>query len=259
MPPELPAHLIAQQLLALTLQEADTGLGRSTWTEWLGDPPVLGADAMSHADELLAYLLAHDWLHEDEGLLSPGIEAERTIGRRNFLELTSVFVADPLVSVRHGRTEIGQVPDIAVTAAFSNKGRPPALLLAGRTWKINDVDWKRRIVRVEPAEQRGSVRFSGSAQPLSYRLCQAIAEVLDGASLDPVTLTARAVDALARGSCRDPWGTRRPDGAHSDRIRAALVHVRRASGEPRTRCATRTLAFPGEPEGQPVHHHRRRH
>jgi len=44
---------------------------------------------------------------------------------------------------------------------------------------------------------RGSVRFSGSSQPLSYKLCQAIAEVLDSASLDPVTLTTRAAQALS--------------------------------------------------------------
>ena len=209
-PPELPAHLIAQQLLSLTLQEADRGLGRSTWTEWLGHPPALGVEAMAHAEELIEHLLRNDWIHNDEGLLSPGTEAERTLGRRHFLELTSVFVSDPLVSVRHGRTEIGQVPDVAVTAAFSDKGRVPALLLAGRSWRINDVDWKRRIAHVEPIEKGGNVRFSGSAQPLSYKLCQAIAEVLDGAPLDPVTLTSRATRALREAQDEIP-------GAHAGR------------------------------------------
>ena len=210
VPPPMPAHLIAQQLLSLTLQEADRGLGRSTWTEWLGSPPALGTEAMAHADDLVAHLVDNNWLHDDEGLLSPGTEAERTIGRRHFLELTSVFVSDPLLSVRHGRNEIGQVPDVAVTAAFSIKGRTPALLLAGRSWRITDVDWRRRIARVEPIEQGGSVRFSGSAQPLSYELCQAIAEVLDGASLDPVTLTSRAVEALSEACDEIP-------GAHAGR------------------------------------------
>jgi hypothetical protein len=74
----------------------------------------------------------------------------------------------------------------------------------------NDVDWKRRIVRVEPIEQGGSVRFSGSSQPLSYKLCQAIAEVLDSASLDPVTLTERAVQALSEARGEIP-------GAHAGR------------------------------------------
>lgn len=152
---------------------------------------------MCHADRLVAHLLAHDWLHEDEGLLSPGSAAEKTVGRRNFLELTSVFVADPLVSIRQGRVEIGQVPDIAITAAFAKKTGPPAILLAGRTWKINNIDWKRRIAHVEPVEQKGSVRFPGTAQPLSYEICQSIAAVLEGASLDPVSLTERGTKCLS--------------------------------------------------------------
>ncbi|BAN04398.1 DEAD/DEAH box helicase [Ilumatobacter coccineus] len=200
-PPEFPAHLLVQQLLALTLQEAALGIGEATWTEWLGDPPALGADAMAEAPALLSHLKETGWIHSDDGVLSPGQEAERTVGKKNFLELTSVFVADPLLSVRHGRNELGQVPDIAITAAFSQKSGPPALLLGGRSWKINDVDWKRRIVRVEPTDQRSSVRFSGGAQSLGYELCQSIAAVLDGASLEPATLTGRAIEALddARG------------------------------------------------------------
>ena len=195
-PPVLPVHLIAQQLLALTLQEADRGLGRSTWQEWLGDPPVLGPAVMNYAEELLAHLQTGEWLHEDTGLLSPGRAAEATVGRRNFLELTSVFVADPLVLVRQGRTEIGQVPDVAITAAFATKEGVPAILLAGRTWRIKSVDWRRRIAQAEPADQKASVRFPGIAQPLSYEICQSMAAVLDDAPLESVDFTERAVTAL---------------------------------------------------------------
>ena len=197
VPPPMPAHLIAQQMLALTLQEADRGLGRATWTEWLGSPPVLGADALAHAEALAQHLLAQGWLHEDSGLLSAGPVAEKTIGRRNFLELTSVFVAEPLVSIRHNRTEIGQVPDIAVVAAFANKVGPPAILLAGRPWRITDIDWKRRIARVQPAEQKATVNFNGPSRPLGFELCQSVAAVLAGASLQPVELTRRALKTLA--------------------------------------------------------------
>lgn len=196
-PPPLPAHLIAQQILALTLQEAGSGLGRAQWTDWLGQPPVLGDEAMQHADQLVEHLLREGWLHEDTGLLSPGVTAEKTIGRRNFLELTSVFVAAPLVSIRQGRVEIGQVPDVAITAAFTAKPGPPAILLAGRTWKINNVDWKRRVAHVEPTEQKGSIRFPGIAQPLSFELCQSIAAVLEGDPLESVELTERATRGMA--------------------------------------------------------------
>ena len=198
VPPPMPAHLIAQQMLALTLQEADRGLGRSTWQEWLGTPPVLGDDTTAHSEHLAEHLLAEGWLHEDSGLLSAGPAAERAMGRRNFLELTSVFVADPLVSIRHNRTEIGQVPDIAIVAAFANRVGPPAILLAGRPWKIIDIDWKRRFASVEPAEQEASVSFFGSSRPLGYQLCQSVAAFLGGAPLHPIKLTHRASEGLAR-------------------------------------------------------------
>lgn len=196
-PPAMPAHLVAQQILALTLQEADEGLPVTDWASWLGDPPVLGEAAMGRAEEVMAHLLAEDWLFADSGVLGPGRKAEKTIGRRNFLELMSVFVSDPLVSIRQGRIEIGQVPDLAITAALAMKPGPPRLLLAGRSWKVNDVDWKRRVAQVEPADEKASVRFPGLAQPLSYEVCQAVAEVLDGASIEPASLSERAAGKLA--------------------------------------------------------------
>ncbi len=195
-PPPLPAHLVAQQVLALTLQEADDGLPLAGWRSWLGDPPVLGETAIARAEEVVTHLLSEGWLHSDQGVLGPGRQAEQTIGQRNFLELTSVFVSDPLVSVRQGRIEIGQVPDLAITAALAVKPGPPAILLAGRAWKLNNVDWKRRVAQVEPADEKASVRFSGAAQPLSYDLCQSVADVLGGASLDSVVLSHRATEQL---------------------------------------------------------------
>ncbi|MPY94449.1 MAG: DEAD/DEAH box helicase [Acidimicrobiia bacterium] len=193
--PPLPVHLVAQQLLALTLQEGDRGLASSSWTEWLGDPPVLGAQAMAYAPGLLDHFLATGILAQDQGMLGMGPEGERTLGRRHFLELTSAFVADPVLTVLQGRTEIGQVPDVAL-AAGANRAGPTTLLLAGRAWAVKAVDWKRRRVQVEPGEGRGTIRFRGGPVPLSYELCQAMAAVAAGTDPD-VTLTRRAVAALA--------------------------------------------------------------
>ena len=130
-PPEFPVHLLVQQLLALTLQEADEGLGAATWARWLGEPPVFGDEVMGRQGELLRHLLTHDWLHDDGGLISPGQRAEQTLGRRHFLELTSAFVADPLIRIRHGRTEIGQVPDLAIMSALANRPVKPGWAFTG--------------------------------------------------------------------------------------------------------------------------------
>lgn len=195
-PPPLPIHLLAQQILALTIQEASTGLSTAGWQQWLGEPSVFPEDVMVHAPSLLEHLLKNDWLAQDGGLLGTGRVAEETIGRRNFLELMSAFVSEPLISVRYGRQEIGQVPDVAILGALDSGNDSPALLLAGRTWAIGDIDWKRRIARVTPENDKGKIRFGGTPLPQSFELCQSIAAVVEGETPDQVHLTKRAEDAL---------------------------------------------------------------
>ena len=90
VPPALPYHILAQQLMALTLQEQ--GVGRSDLWEWLGG--VLAFSEMQHErrEEVLQWMIDLDsW--SDEGILSFGQKGEKAYGRKNFLELFSVFVA----------------------------------------------------------------------------------------------------------------------------------------------------------------------
>jgi ATP-dependent Lhr-like helicase len=51
-------------------------------------------------------------------------------------------------------------------------------VLAGRSWKTNHLDWKRRVAHVEPTEERGRSRWLGEGQMLSDRLCQSIRRIL---------------------------------------------------------------------------------
>lgn len=195
-PPPFPLHMLGQQILALSLQEAETGLDRSSWTEAFGDPPSLGRDVLARAPDLIENLLEQDYLFEDGGLLSIGDEASRRWGGRNFMELMASFTSDPMYTVLHGRSEVGSVPDQTLIAVFANKTGPPALLLAGRTWEVLEVDWKRRKVHVQPSASQGSVRFPGTAVPLSFEICQAMQRVVAGED-PPVMITERAKKRLA--------------------------------------------------------------
>ena len=85
-PPALPYHVFAQQLLALVLQEGR--IGRRLWPEWIGSMPAFAAMSDRDREAVLAHMVAEGWLFEDEGLLSIGPEAERSLGWRNFMELT---------------------------------------------------------------------------------------------------------------------------------------------------------------------------
>jgi len=195
-PPLLPLHIAAQQLLALSLQEA--GVGRSTWTEWLGQPFVLGSDAAEHLPAIVDHLTGQGFLADDGGVLGVGPSAEETFGQQYFMELLSVFASPPMFSVRHGRHEIGVVPDEALTArpAGLAAGGAHVLVLAGRSWAVLHVDWPRRVVQVEPADAPGVARWTGSGQPLGAVLARGVREVLTGRNPD-VEISQRAADKLA--------------------------------------------------------------
>ncbi|WP_040863304.1 DEAD/DEAH box helicase [Nocardia niigatensis] len=187
-PPE-PRHLVAQQLLAVTLQHGT--LGDRTWPqEWNGLHPFDRS-----AQPILRHMLDAGFLDDDQNLLFIGPEAEKRFGRRNFLDLTASFTAPPQFTVLAGRAEIGQTDPSVLT---DDRPGPRLLLLAGRSWRVTYIDWKRRRAFVEPADSGGVAKWSSvGVRGLSYQLTRAMRAVALGA--DPgATLTRRAHAELAR-------------------------------------------------------------
>ncbi|MFI6692090.1 DEAD/DEAH box helicase [Streptomyces sp. NPDC050433] len=187
-PPPEPRHLVAQQLLAVTLQQQR--IGDQLWPEqWNGLAPFDRS-----ARPVLRHLVAEGFLDEDDGLLFVGPEAERRFGRRHFIELTASFTAPPQFTVLAGRTEIGQMDPSVLT---EERPGPRRLLLGGRSWQVTFIDWGRKRVFVEPADGGGVAKWtSGSLVGLSFALTRAMREVLLGAD-PPVSLTRRAELCLA--------------------------------------------------------------
>lgn len=188
-PPPEPAHIAAQQILAIALQEGQ--VGRHVWAEWLGGLPLATPE---DRELILAGLLEHGLLDEDEQMLFIGPEAERRYGRRHFMEVMSVFTSEPQVTVLNGRIEIGTVDPMALLTKVQG---PRRLALAGRSWTVTSVDWNRRKAYVEPAEGAGLARWLGSSAPLPSRLVDAMRRVLLGARPEGVGFTARATSRLS--------------------------------------------------------------
>ncbi|MFC4060596.1 DEAD/DEAH box helicase [Planomonospora corallina] len=209
-PPE-PRHLVAQQILALCLQEHR--VGDRTWQEWWNGLAPFGAPAAP----ILRHLLEGGYLDEDGGMLFIGPEAERRFGRRHFMDMTAVFTAAPEFTVLSGRTEIGRTDPALLTEEVEG---PRLLLLAGRTWRVTYTDWRRRRCHVEPADGHGRARWGGTGYGgLSFALCRAMREVLLGAD-PPVRLSRRAAERL--GALRqDEAGSVHPGGTVVTRDPAA--------------------------------------
>jgi ATP-dependent Lhr-like helicase len=190
-PPE-PRHIAAQQILALCLQEGRVG-DRLWVDEWNGLAPFDRS-----AEPIVRHLVREGYLDADGGMVFVGPQAERRFGHRHFSELTAVFTAAPEFTVLCGRDDIGRTDPVLLTDPVEG---PRLLLLAGRSWRVTHIDWKRRRCFVEPADGGGRARWLAFAPgTLSFPMVRAMRDVLLGAD-PPVRLTRRAWERLA--SVRD--------------------------------------------------------
>src|SRR4051812_4958754 len=137
-PPE-PANLVAQQLLARVLAEGR--VGRSDWPGAI--ERVMRAAALKPTFPRVALdaMLAREIVVEDAGLVAMGPVGEREYGRRHFMDVTSLFLTEPLLAVRWGQRDLGSVDPSSLSS--KDDGRP-TILLGGHAWGVRDVDWNRR-------------------------------------------------------------------------------------------------------------------
>jgi ATP-dependent Lhr-like helicase len=184
VPSPRPLHILAQQILSLVLQQS--GLPENRWSGWVGKTfAQLGA---SEACSLVKYMKSTGVLAEDQGVLGIGPLGEASLGRRNFLELMSAFTTPLLLSARHGNTELGEV---APTTLTTQRDEPTILLLGGRSWRVTEVDWRRRLAWVEPSEEGGRSLWPGSSRFIPYASCRAIEAAVVARALS-VELSNRA-------------------------------------------------------------------
>jgi ATP-dependent Lhr-like helicase len=186
-PPPDPRHITAQQILALCLQEHR--VGENLWSEWWGG--LLAEPARM----IVNHLVTRGFLDSDGGMLFIGPKAEEQFGRRHFMELMASFTAPPEFTVVNGREEIGRTDPALLSEKIDG---PRLLLLAGHSWRVTWIDWKRRRCFVEPADGGGKARWSGfGIGGASFALSRGIREVLLGTD-PPVRLTSRAETALTK-------------------------------------------------------------
>ncbi|WP_035923649.1 DEAD/DEAH box helicase [Kocuria rosea] len=187
-PPPHPRHLTAQQLLALALQEG--AYGANTWREWWG---TLGL--MDDGDEVLAYLRDEGFLVEDGGLLMIGPAAEKAFGRRYFMDLLSSFNAEKELRVVSGNKELGFISPLTLPREGSKSLEAKPILMNGRAWHIEHVNWGRFEVVVSPVTYKGDVRWHSDAIALSFEMMRAQRDVVLGETPD-VPLSRRASERL---------------------------------------------------------------
>ena len=200
VPPVEPFHVFAQQLLTLILQEQ--GLGRSAWRDWVGRMPGFAALSPADLDRVIDHMLTERILFEDQGILAIDEIGERRYGWRHYMEVMSVFLTPPLLTVLHGRTDLGLVD--ASSLMPKAKDRPIILSLAARSWLVRSIDWPRGIVYVEPTTDPGKSRWRSNGPGLSYPLCQRMRKLLAEEG-DREGWSSRAREAMQTARVEFPW------------------------------------------------------
>ncbi|BAL23495.1 DEAD/DEAH box helicase [Azoarcus sp. KH32C] len=177
--------VVAQQTLTVVLEH-----GALARTELLSKIatcfPECGA---ADLEVLVDGLVELGYLHEaGENVLQVGPETEREYGRAHYRGLLATFEGSSLLTARHAGSDIGFVDPSALSGHEERRN----ILLAGRTWRIVDVDWGRRIVTLEPASGGGTARWTGVGRVLGAEVCGAIRTALSKETLGGVTLSKRA-------------------------------------------------------------------
>src|SRR5690606_20476870 len=107
-------------------------------------------------------------------LLQIGLTTEREYGRGHYRDLLATFSSSPLLTARFAGADVGYVDPSALTGEDASM----SILLAGRSWKVVDIDWRRRVVTLEPVSGEGSARWTGTGRVLGGEVCGAIRTVL---------------------------------------------------------------------------------
>lgn len=188
-----PRHIVAQQLMALCLQEHR--VGDRLWSQWWNGLPPFDRSA----EPIARHLAGQGYLDNDGGMFFIGQEAEKRFGRRHFMDMTAVFLGPPEFTVMLGRDDLGKIDPCLLTEEVPG---PRRLLLCGRSWQVTYIDWKRRRCFVEPADSGGKARWTtgGGIAGTSFALTRAERNVLLGSD-PPAKMTRRAVDQI--GAQRD--------------------------------------------------------
>jgi ATP-dependent Lhr-like helicase len=201
-PPE-PWNVVAQQAMLMVLEA-----GRTTTHDLVDSlrrsfPELPLDDVRVVVDHLVDKGLLSG---EDEGTMQIGPQAEREYGGGHYRDLMATFTGAALLTARHGASEVGYLDP----AVLAGQGDVLTVLLAGRSWRVREVDWKRRLVWIEPAQEGGRARWTGGGRGMSAELAASIREVLVAGAVNGVTLSRRARTAFDALRDETPAATDHP-------------------------------------------------
>ena len=140
-------HLLAHQILCVSLQYHGVTADQA-WEVLSGGYAFSGIERAEY-DRLIAHMQTEDYLREADGVLVPGLAAEKRYLTGSWKNLFAVFSTAPLYEVLQGRTQVGTLD----TGFVESLEVPFYFILAGRLWKAEEVDFDHHIIKASRAKE----------------------------------------------------------------------------------------------------------
>jgi len=174
-------HLLVHQLMIMCLQHGAV----SRFDAWsrINKANCFAGINTDEYHKVVNYMIEEDFLMEESGLLSMGLEAEGQFGRFNFMEMYCVFSSPLTFSVKTlGGQELGSIEgDFAKSL---NQG--DSFILSGKAWTLNRIEYENKIFWVTASCAGKIPKWScQDSYAFSYKLCRMIHDVLTADTIYP--------------------------------------------------------------------------
>jgi ATP-dependent Lhr-like helicase len=168
-------HILLHQIMAMCLERG--AVTPDMLWEQLHKAYCFSKITREQFDQFITFLLSKDFLHDDGGMYSMGLNAEKAFGKKNFMEIYSVF-STPLEFevINLSGDVIGTIQWDFLEKLLEESS---AFYLAGRSWLVERIEWKKKCVKVVPAPA-GKIPKWGGITPnfLGYKLCRKMRDIL---------------------------------------------------------------------------------
>lgn len=199
-PSRRATHILVHQILAQALQHS--GVSRERLWEAAQRPACFANLHRADFDALVDHLVATEMLHAADGLLTLGSVGEKRFGRRNFLELYSVFETPQQITVV--TTQKQEVGTLEAWFAQAFESEDFVFVLGGRPWRVVHADIDAGLFVVEPAGAGQIPRWQGGMRLLGQEIAQEHrAILLSGDDYPFLHAPAKAQLARLRAEWRD--------------------------------------------------------
>ncbi|BAY19364.1 DEAD/DEAH box helicase-like protein [Anabaenopsis circularis NIES-21] len=165
-PPKYPLSLLYHQTMSILLATGE--ISPANLAKQVLKFPPFAAITQEDFKLLLRYLIDINHIHKTEqGKLIIGLAGEKIVGRFQFY---AVFADNQEYVVKQGTTEIGSI--VTPPPVGNQFG------LAGRTWEVLEVDFKRKVVLAKQVDGKATVYWRGSGGSIHTKILRKMRQVL---------------------------------------------------------------------------------